>query len=765
VTSGGRRGLLLLSAALFLLFLAQVVAFRLDADQVRRTAATLTAAGALVVGGLAVALMREPDRFGDTPIQRYLLGGVLAVAAGGFAAQLPSVPPRPAFGLGVLVAGTALYRALNHWNRSQHHIGPGDWLNGLSAVLVGTAITNAVLPIGPAHWDTSRSWAPQAAALGLAVAVVLTGTALTVISIAGLRRDPRVWLIAAAMTGLVAATATGVFAGRATAWPEVQCGAVAGISLLLLACRLPDRAAHSVPATTEDTTRGSIVVIFAGVVSLTVAGGLPRERRELVAGCAALGVLLVSTRLLRLVRDLEQLALARQQALTDELTGIANRRALMESLATRMGEPGACLLIVDVDDFKLVNDRHGHAVGDELLRQLAGVLGLAVPGGALLARLGGDAFAVLLAGCSAADAFERACRLVETVDRAADDAGRPLRTRISVGVAAAADLPRGLSGDRLPPPAEADAAAGADAAGGELLRRANTAAHQARTAHTRVSLYDPAVDARARERQRLVEDLQDVLAPGSDRAGQLEAWYQPQVDVATGAVVGAEALVRWRHPQLGLLTPDRFIDLVEDHGLMPGLTERMLVLAVGTWGRLRDLGRTIRISVNLSASSLAEPGLFAVLDDVTAGRVDPGQLVLEITESALMADPALAIHRMHEITRRGFPISIDDYGTGYSSLSYLTDLPAQELKIDRSFTTRLRTDPRTRAIVAGTIELAHRLDLRLVAEGVEDEQTLAVLREMCCDEAQGYLHSRPLPPSEFESWLLARKVAARTATP
>jgi EAL domain-containing protein (putative c-di-GMP-specific phosphodiesterase class I) len=211
--------------------------------------------------------------------------------------------------------------------------------------------------------------------------------------------------------------------------------------------------------------------------------------------------------------------------------------------------------------------------------------------------------------------------------------------------------------------------------------------------------------------------------------------------------------VRWQHPRLGLLGPDLFIELAEQNGLMQALTAQVMREATAQTARWRSDGHRLRVSVNLSAGGLAHRSLLPLIDEVLAAGMPAADLVLEVTETSLMKDPALALEAMHRIAARGVGISIDDYGTGYSSLRYMNDLPACELKIDRSFTVRTTTDPRTAAIVAGTVELAHRLGMRLIAEGVEDDETYLMVKALGCDESQGYRHSRPLPAETFLTWL------------
>ena len=283
------------------------------------------------------------------------------------------------------------------------------------------------------------------------------------------------------------------------------------------------------------------------------------------------------------------------------------------------------------------------------------------------------------------------------------------------------------------------------------MRRADVAMYLAKRSGHGVSVYDGASDLLEQERMRLVEDLGVALAqPG---APQIAVFFQPQLSTVDGRVTGAEALVRWNHAELGVLGPDRFVHLAEANGLMTALTTVVLREATAQASRWRAAGHGIRVSVNLSTSCLGEPQLLVLLDEVLADGFDPGRLVLEITETSLMTDPPAALAATRRIAERGVGISIDDYGTGYSSLSYLNDLPASELKIDKSFTGRAVTDARTAAIVAGTVELAHRLGLRLVAEGVEDDPAWDLMAQLGCDESQGYLHSRPLAADAFLDWL------------
>jgi len=283
----------------------------------------------------------------------------------------------------------------------------------------------------------------------------------------------------------------------------------------------------------------------------------------------------------------------------------------------------------------------------------------------------------------------------------------------------------------------------------ELLRQADTAMYAAKRSGTGLAVYDPSRHADSSGHLALVEELRTALS-----TGQLVLHHQPQVDVSTGCTVGVEALVRWAHPVRGLLAPAQFLPLAEVHGLMGAVTEEVLRQAVAQAADWRRRGLELRISVNLSASNLLDTDLPRRVAALLADAGLPaGCLVLEVTETVLMGDAERSLAVVTALTALGLTVSIDDFGTGYSSLSYLRDLPVAELKLDRSFTADLLVEARTEAIVASTIDLAHRLGLRVVAEGVEHEATLARLAHLGCDESQGYLHSPPLPADLLEQWL------------
>ncbi len=318
------------------------------------------------------------------------------------------------------------------------------------------------------------------------------------------------------------------------------------------------------------------------------------------------------------------------------------------------------------------------------------------PPGATVSRLDGSEFAVLLPGADG-PAVDVADAFVQTLAEGVWAGGRVVRVRARLGVAAA----------------------GAEVTGAELLRRAAAAMHGRSDG---VSVYSDELERRHVEDASLLDHLRAALGGAAQLPPEaMVVHYQPQVSLVTGEVTGVEALVRWHHPNHGLLPPAGFLGLIERDGLMPDLTVHVLRAAAATCARWAREGRLLRASVNLSTSVLTDPGLLPALDQVLAETsLDPTRLVLEITETTLMADAERGLVAARGIADRGVGLSIDDYGTGYSSLAYLNDLPAQELKIDQTFTRRLAADPRTAKIIAATVELAHSLDLRVVAEGVED---------------------------------------------
>ena len=428
------------------------------------------------------------------------------------------------------------------------------------------------------------------------------------------------------------------------------------------------------------------------------------------------------------------------QAVHDSLTGLPNRDLLYDRLrhaihqASRVGGTAA-LLLMDLDRFKEVNDTLGHAVGDVLLVTVARRLQSALRDGDTVARLGGDEFAVVLPGADEQAACLAARRVLDVVELplALEDHGIEVDVRGSIGVAL---YPvHGVEPE-------------------EIMRRADVAMYVAKRATCGYAVYAPDQDEHSPTRLSLVGELRRALD-----AHDFELHYQPQIALATGEVVGAEALVRWRHQERGLIVPDHFIPLAERTGLIRGITDWVLDTALAQCRAWRHAGLDLSIAVNLSVRDLQEarlPEMIAAL--LTAHRVEPRLLRVEITESVLMADRARGVAVLGQLRAIGLEIAIDDFGTGYSSLAYLAELPIDALKIDRTFVSRLATGARYAAIVRSTVDMAHSLGLHVIAEGVEDRRTLAMLAELGCDTAQGYYFTEALPAIELGRWL--RRTAA-----
>ena len=435
----------------------------------------------------------------------------------------------------------------------------------------------------------------------------------------------------------------------------------------------------------------------------------------------------------------------RHESLHDALTGLPNRvllgRRTQDELA-RLQEgttPGLAVVLVDLDGFKEVNDTLGHQHGDVLLQRVAQRLVDAAGPEAVVARLGGDEFALLLPGeVDEEGALERGRALLAAVRR-------PVRVddlTIEVG---------GSFGIALAPAHGRDASL--------LLKRADVAMYAAKAARAGVRLYDPQLDTSSPQRLALVRELREGLL-----GRQVVLYVQPKVRLADGVVVGVEALARWQHPEHGLLAPEHFIPLAERNDLIGPLTSAVLSGALAACAAWSAQGHRLGVAVNVSARSLRDGDLAdEVAALLAAHRVPAELLTLEITEGSVLADLEATTALLDRLHAMGVRLSVDDFGTGYSSLSYLKRLPVQEVKIDRSFVTHLRSDADDRVIVRSIIDLGANLSLDVVAEGVEDGQAWEQLRALGCGYAQGYLVSRPLPLADFLPWLAAQRPASLVA--
>jgi diguanylate cyclase (GGDEF)-like protein len=422
-------------------------------------------------------------------------------------------------------------------------------------------------------------------------------------------------------------------------------------------------------------------------------------------------------------------------ARVDALTGLPNRRALQATVGDKGARTGSqrALLLLDLDRFRTVNDALGHREGDRLLIEVARRLADVVPAHDLVVRLGGDEFAVLANRVDGAPEARRIARhLAEALNRPFALDGLPVDVSASIGIA--------LQGD------SADDCA-------TLLREAEAAMYDAKQRGDQVSVYGPDAARHSPDRLALLADLRRALREDAPDDG-IVLFYQPQIAIATGEVVGVEALLRWQHPERGMVGPEELIRVAEPTPVMRLLTLRVLHDVVAQVAAWRNAGRPLRAAVNVSARDLHAGGIADRVEELLDEYAVPADLLqLEITESALMADPHRVLNTITQLDRMGVAISLDDFGTGYSSLQHLRRLPLAEVKIDRSFVLGMAADRGDAAIVRSVIDLAEALGLRAVAEGVEDERTWRLLAAAGCHAAQGWFHARPMPADDLATWL------------
>ncbi|WP_144120443.1 EAL domain-containing protein [Catellatospora sichuanensis] len=437
----------------------------------------------------------------------------------------------------------------------------------------------------------------------------------------------------------------------------------------------------------------------------------------------------------------------------DTLTGLANRKALIGEVSAAVaghaqravqGDPRSRfgLLLLDLDRFKHVNDSLGHEVGDRLLIAVGDRLDQLVRPGDLVARLGGDEFAVV---AKRLDSPEQARELAEQIEQALTAPvvldGLPLDVGGSIGIALYPDHGTNFA---------------------TLLRHADVAMYTAKHDGDGVAVYDPDADQNSPQRLSLLADLRTMLSQ-PDRGG-LRLFYQPQVEITTGEVVGVEALLRWQHPTRGPVSPDELIRVAEPSSVMRLLTRWVVEEAVIQLAKWSASGLQVRMAVNVSVRDLHTGAIVEQIEELLQRYdVEPYRLQLEITESALMADPHRVLATLTRLQLLGVGIALDDFGTGYSSLQHLRRLPLSEVKIDRSFVMAMADDPDDLVIVRSIIELAGALGLRVVAEGVEDERAWRLLQSAGCEVAQGWFYARPLPPDELADWLSRTTLPARSA--
>ena len=446
------------------------------------------------------------------------------------------------------------------------------------------------------------------------------------------------------------------------------------------------------------------------------------------------GVFLDVTDRKRMEAELERLALY------DSLTGLPNRALFTDRLTHAIDRRGrnhaTAVYFLDVDRFKRINDSLGHSAGDDVLREVAARIQRTIRPEDTVARFGGDEFTVLCESVGGVlEAVGVADRLQRELAEPVYAGGAELRLSASIGIAIAEP------GDEMN--------------GSRLVEDADAAMYRAKErGGARTELFDMAMRERAVEELSIEQELQRGL-----ERGELRLFYQPIVNLENGEMVGAEALIRWEHPERGLLTPDKFLPVAEESGLIVQVGSWAVGEAcrrLRDWDRLNGHGSPFGLAVNLSARELTHPDVVTtVLNAVRRSALDPHRLTIEVTESTAMADRETGFRALRELSAAGVRIAIDDFGTGYSSLDHLREMPADILKIDRSFVAGMAANSPDSALVAAAIAMGRALDMQVVAEGIETAEQVTDLRELACPLGQGYLFARPLPPEELDGLLEA----------
>ena len=421
------------------------------------------------------------------------------------------------------------------------------------------------------------------------------------------------------------------------------------------------------------------------------------------------------------------------QAMHDNLTGLPNRNLMIQRLEHAIAiarrekrTPG--LIIMDLDGFKQVNDTLGHPVGDKLLIAIGARLLDLLRESDTVVRLGGDEFAVLIDDIDANSMFVIAGRILNVIQQPFEFESNQLFVSGSLGIA------------HYPIHGETSEL---------LVQHADVAMYHAKRRKLGVTVYDPSFDENKVHKLSLISDLRDALS--NDK---LELYFQPKVDMSTMQTYGVEALLRWNHPEHGFIPPDQFIPLAEQSGLINQVFEWVFEKSAQNARRWIDLGLNLNVAVNLSVYDFQHHDIIAVIGEVLDQyNLSPSCFSIEVTEGAMMENPEESIKKLEAIDEMGLRISIDDFGTGYSSLSYLKKLPVDELKIDKSFVMQMDTDENDAIIVRSTIDLAHNLGLKVVAEGIENQDILDLLIILGCDVAQGFFLGKPMPAAEFEVWM------------
>ena len=435
----------------------------------------------------------------------------------------------------------------------------------------------------------------------------------------------------------------------------------------------------------------------------------------------------VMRQVMRQSRELEH------KALFDDLTGLPNRALFFDRLgqaAVKYGneQKPFSIAILDLDRFKEINDTRGHHVGDLLLKHVAKNINASMRRTDTVARMGGDEFAMLLPGVTAFDAEFIVRKILKTINQRVTIEGVLVDSSCSLGIASYPEHAEDIQ---------------------SLLLKADIAMYAAKRANVGYRVYTPDIEIVAARNLELQHELRHAI-----ENGQLQLHYQPKISHHTGCIMGAEALVRWKHPERGLIPPDEFIPQAEACGLIQPLALWVLQEALRQIAQWHEAGYEFTVSVNLSTRNLLDGDLPArIAKLLVAHHCKAEWLVLEITESAVMVEPARALETLTRLNKMGIQLSLDDFGTGYSSLAYLKKLPVSEIKIDKSFIKDMEVDANDTVIVRSTISLGHNLGMKVVAEGVENVEIWDLLSALGCDASQGFYMSRPVTASVLDEWL------------
>jgi len=692
----------------------------------------------IIAGALCILRAAYVKRGRAVPI---LLGiGLLCWAVGDLVLTIQSLggatPPSPSLADGFYIAFYPVtYGALMLLLRgSVRRFSLAGWLDGAVAGF-GAAAVCATFAFSDVLHHAGGSAAGVAVNLAypvgdvLLLGLVVGGAAI----VPGKRKIP--WLLLAA--GYALNTVGDVFnvLGTTSTVGSVLNNVAWPVAILLVSIAVWFKSPTEKPLLAEEPPGFTLPAVAAGAALVILFVGSVQHVGRVSLGLAAATLLVAGVRsALSLVGLRSITEQRRRESITDQLTGLGNRRALfqlMDEFTARQADPDTperslAFMFVDLDKFKEVNDTFGHPTGDELLRQLGARLEDSLRSSDLVVRLGGDEFVVALLDAGADYAATVAARLTARIEEPFALEAVRVQIGASIGIAL-------MPGDAT----DAD----------DLVRCADLAMYRAKLEGKPFATYQEDLDGAA-NRVQLVEELREAI-----EGRQLELHYQPQVDLSTGEINSVEALVRWIHPRLGFVPPLEFIALAEDAGLMGALTTVVLDEALFQCATWRAAGKELTVSVNISASDLLNPDF----PDLVAGRLagyglGPETLVLEMTETTAIADFGRSQHAIQKLHDLGLVVSVDDFGAGFTSLAYLGSLAVKELKLDRSFITRLAEagEGRDLALVRATVELAHALGLRVVAEGVEDDHCLSLLSGLRCDLVQGYVISKPKPAAELE---------------